>query len=63
MCGNHTTARQLLAEGRRIFDRAGSHEQTCDYAVPWSRLNVFISRLAARLGGETTAVAAQEADL
>ncbi len=45
----------------RIFDRAGSHEQTSDYAVPWWRLNVFTSLLAARLGDETTAVAAQDA--
>ncbi|MER6487181.1 hypothetical protein V6P99_37490 [Streptomyces virginiae] len=24
--GDHTTARQFLAEGRRVFDRASSHE-------------------------------------
>ncbi|MFJ7592993.1 helix-turn-helix domain-containing protein [Streptomyces sp. NPDC097617] len=59
--GDHATARRLLAEGRRIFDRAGSHEQTSDYAVPFWRLNVFTSLLAARLGDETTAVAAQDA--
>ncbi|MFA7768257.1 helix-turn-helix domain-containing protein [Streptomyces sp. NPDC048723] len=59
--GDHTTARQLLAEGRRIFDEAGSHEQTSDYAVPWWRVNVFVSLLAARLGDETTAVEAQDA--
>nr|WP_053706819.1 hypothetical protein [Streptomyces sp. WM6373] len=59
--GNHTTAHRLLAEGRRIFDRAGSYEQTSDYAVPHWRLNVFTSLLAARLGDETTAVAAQDA--
>ncbi|MFC9816345.1 XRE family transcriptional regulator [Streptomyces virginiae] len=44
--GDHTTARRLFAEGRRVFDRAGSHEQTSD-AVPHWRLNVFISLLAA----------------
>ncbi|MEV7562691.1 hypothetical protein [Streptomyces sp. NPDC089795] len=38
--GDHTTARQLLAGGRRIFDRAGSHEQSSDYAVPHWRVNV-----------------------
>ncbi|WP_030729500.1 helix-turn-helix domain-containing protein [Streptomyces sp. NRRL S-237] len=59
--GDRTTARRLLAEGRRVFDRAGSHEQTSDYAVPHWRVNVFVSLLAARLGDETTAVAAQDA--
>ncbi|MGA5253434.1 XRE family transcriptional regulator, partial [Streptomyces pseudogriseolus] len=55
--GDHATARKLLADGRHVFDRAGSHEQTSDYAVPWWRVNVFISLLAARLGDEATAVA------
>ncbi|MBT2403547.1 MULTISPECIES: helix-turn-helix domain-containing protein [unclassified Streptomyces] len=59
--GDHATARKLLTDGRRVFDQAGSHEQTSDYAVPWWRVNVFISLLAARLGDEATAVAAQEA--
>ncbi|MFD7788518.1 hypothetical protein ACFV4Q_36350 [Streptomyces nojiriensis] len=59
--GDHTTARRMLAEGRRIFDRADSHEQTSDSAVPWWRVNVFVSLLAVRLGDETTAVAAQDA--
>lgn len=59
--GDHTTARRLLAQGRRVFDRAGSHEQISDYAVPHWRLSVFTSLLAARLGDETTAVAAQNA--
>ncbi|MFE5562891.1 helix-turn-helix domain-containing protein [Streptomyces sp. NPDC056544] len=59
--GDHTTARQLLTQGRRIFEQAGSHEQTSDYAVPYWRVNVFTSLLAARLGDETTAVAAQDA--
>ncbi|MFF3089996.1 hypothetical protein ACFVRB_33915 [Streptomyces nojiriensis] len=44
-------------QGRRIY-RAGSHEQTSDYAVPFWRVNVFVSLLAARFGDETTAVAA-----
>ncbi|MEC4576522.1 XRE family transcriptional regulator [Streptomyces sp. CMAA1738] len=59
--GDHTTAHRLLAEGRRVFDRAGSYEQTSDCAVPHWRVNVFTSLLAARLGDETTAVAAQDA--
>lgn len=59
--GDDKTARALMEEGRRIFDRAGSYAQTSDYAVPWWRMNVFVSLLAARLGDETTAVEAQEA--
>ncbi|MET9375705.1 helix-turn-helix transcriptional regulator [Streptomyces sp. NPDC002992] len=59
--GDHDTARHLMERGRRVFDAAGSHEQTSDYAVPWWRMNVFMSLLAARLGDETTAVEAQEA--
>ncbi|MEV4868458.1 helix-turn-helix domain-containing protein [Streptomyces syringium] len=59
--GDFDTARRLMNEGRRVFDKAGSYEQTSDYAVPWWRMNVFISLLAARLGDETTAVDAQEA--
>ncbi|GAA2639925.1 hypothetical protein GCM10010425_50520 [Streptomyces spororaveus] len=43
--GDHTTARQLLTRGRRIFDRAGSHDQTSDDAVPHWRLDVFTSLL------------------
>lgn len=59
--GDHDTARHLMERGRRVFDAAGSHEQTSDYAVPWWRMNVFMSLLAARLGDEITAVEAQEA--
>ncbi|MFJ7127788.1 helix-turn-helix domain-containing protein [Streptomyces sp. NPDC098101] len=59
--GDRDTARHLMDQGRRIFDSAGSHEQTSDYAVPWWRMNVFMSLLAARLGDEATAVDAQEA--
>ncbi|MBW1604258.1 helix-turn-helix transcriptional regulator [Streptomyces sp. JJ66] len=59
--GDHTTARKLMDEGRRVFDAAASYEQTSDYAVPWWRMNVFTSLLAARLGDESAAVAAQEA--
>ncbi|MFG3499475.1 helix-turn-helix domain-containing protein [Streptomyces sp. NPDC047928] len=59
--GDSKTARRLMDDGRRVFDKAGSSEQTSDYAVPWWRMNVFVSLLAARLGDESTAVAAQEA--
>ncbi len=59
--GDDGTARHLLTQGRHVFDKAASYEQTSDYAVPWWRMNVFISLLAARLGDEGTAVAAQEA--
>ncbi|MFD8966617.1 helix-turn-helix domain-containing protein [Streptomyces sp. NPDC059568] len=59
--GDFTTARTLMNNGRRMFDTAGSYEQTSDYAVPWWRMNVFVSLLAARLGDETTAVEAQDA--
>ncbi|AJT65053.1 helix-turn-helix domain-containing protein [Streptomyces chattanoogensis] len=59
--GDHATARKLMDQGRRVFDKAASYEQTSDYAVPWWRMNVFVSLLAARLGDEGTAVAAQDA--
>ncbi|WP_147129940.1 helix-turn-helix domain-containing protein [Nocardia ninae] len=58
--GDTGTARRLIADGRRAFDRSGSDEQTSDYAVPWWRVNVFLSLLAARLGDERTAVRAQD---
>ncbi|WP_371586947.1 hypothetical protein [Streptomyces virginiae] len=51
----------VFAEGRRIFDRVGSHEQTSGYAVPFWRINVFTSLLAARIGDQiTTVVAARD---
>lgn len=59
--GDRDKARSLLVDGRRVFDKVGSDEQTSDYAVPWWRMNVFISLLAARLGDERTAVEAQDA--
>ncbi|MGW2206020.1 helix-turn-helix domain-containing protein [Streptomyces sp. NPDC001774] len=58
--GDKASAACLADEGRRIFDRIGSYEQTSDYAVPWWRMNVFLSLLLARLGDEKGAVAAQE---
>lgn len=59
--GDVGRARALMAEGRRLHDVVGSHEQTSDYAVPYWRMNVFASLLAARLGDEGAALAAQEA--
>jgi transcriptional regulator with XRE-family HTH domain len=59
--GDRGTALRLVDDGRRIFDKAGSYEQTSDYAVPWWRMNVFLSLLLARLGDERGAVEAQEA--
>ncbi|MFJ3906240.1 helix-turn-helix domain-containing protein [Streptomyces sp. NPDC090025] len=59
--GDHEAARRLADEGRRIFDKVASHEQTSDYAVPWWRMNVFLSLLSARLGDESGAVEAQDA--
>lgn len=58
--GDEATARTLLEQGRRLFDKVESDEQSSDYAVPWWRLNVFVSLLAARLGDERTAVTAQD---
>ncbi|MGH3565201.1 MAG: helix-turn-helix domain-containing protein [Pseudonocardia sp.] len=58
--GDHGSARRLLLEGRRLHDAVGSHEQTSDYAVPEWRMGVFCSLLAARLGDEPAALAAQD---
>ncbi|MFG2710271.1 helix-turn-helix domain-containing protein [Streptomyces goshikiensis] len=58
--GDRATALDLDTKGRLIFDKAGSHEQTSDYTVPYWRLNVFRSLLLARLGDEKGAVAAQD---
>ncbi|MBB6435525.1 helix-turn-helix domain-containing protein [Streptomyces candidus] len=58
--GDTATAVDLADQGRRVFDTAGSHEQTSDYAVPYWRLNVFRSLLLARLGDERGAAAAQD---
>ncbi|KOT83595.1 DNA-binding protein [Streptomyces rimosus subsp. pseudoverticillatus] len=58
--GDRATAVHLADHGRRLFDRVGSHEQTSDYAVPWWRMNVFLSLLLARVGDEKKAAKAQE---
>ncbi|MDQ3763836.1 MAG: helix-turn-helix domain-containing protein [Actinomycetota bacterium] len=58
--GDAHTAMQLLDEGRRVFDAAGSDDAESDYAVPWWRFNVFISLMAARLGEEHLALQAQD---
>ncbi|WP_018655793.1 helix-turn-helix domain-containing protein [Actinomadura flavalba] len=61
--GNDEQAWRLAREGRRIFDSVGSEDQTSDYAVPFWRMNVFLSLLAARLGNENEAMRAQDAAL
>lgn len=62
LSGDSQAARELLAQGRRVFDAAGSADgEESDYAVPWWRMNVFTSLLAARLGDEPLAVEAQDA--
>ncbi len=58
--GDKATALALVEKGQRVFDSAGSYEQTSDYAVPWWRMNVFTSLLLARLGEEKKAVEAQD---
>jgi transcriptional regulator with XRE-family HTH domain len=61
LSGDGQAARELLAQGRRVFDAAGSGDgEESDYAVPWWRMNVFTSLLAARLGDEPLAVRAQD---
>ncbi|MFE5854082.1 helix-turn-helix domain-containing protein [Streptomyces sp. NPDC056500] len=59
--GDSETAHGMLDRGLRLFDQVGSHEQTSDYAVPWWRMSIFVSLLAARLGDEGVAVEAQDA--
>ena len=62
LSGDGQAARDLLAQGRRVFDAAGSGDgEESDYAVPWWRMNVFTSLLAARLGDEPLAIRAQDA--
>ncbi len=57
--GDHAHALELVDDGRRAFDTAGSDDAPSDYAVPWWRFNVFISLLAARMGDEQLADQAQ----
>ncbi|WP_036527093.1 helix-turn-helix domain-containing protein [Nocardia sp. CNY236] len=58
--GDVRTAHELIDTGRREFDVSYSEEQTSDYAVPWWRVNVFLSLLAARIADERLAVKAQD---
>ncbi|MPY98541.1 MAG: helix-turn-helix domain-containing protein [Actinophytocola sp.] len=58
--GDRDTALTRLDEGRRAFDHAGSDDAESDYAVPWWRMNVFISLMAARLGEDAIALDAQD---
>ncbi len=60
LAGDLDTGRKLIDVGRREFDVSYSDEQTSDYAVPWWRMNVFLSLLAARLGDERFASRAQQ---
>lgn len=62
LSGDGQAARELFARGRRVFDTAGSGDgEESDHAVPWWRMNIFTSLLAARLGDEPLAVEAQDA--
>jgi transcriptional regulator with XRE-family HTH domain len=61
--GEKQMALKLMDDGRRVFDAAGSHEQTSDYAIPEWRMAVFTSLLLARLGEERMALEAQETAL
>ncbi|MGA8112476.1 MAG: helix-turn-helix transcriptional regulator [Actinocatenispora sp.] len=64
IAGDRASALELVDEGRHVFDVAGSSaDESSDYAVPWWRMNVFISLLAARLGDEHLADEAQRAAL
>lgn len=58
--GDRDTALTLLDDGRRAFDHAGSDDAESDYAVPWWRMNVFVSLMAARLGEDRIALDAQD---
>jgi transcriptional regulator with XRE-family HTH domain len=59
--GDRRAALDLLAQGRRVFDAAGSADgDPSDYAVPWWRMSVFTSLLAARLGDERLATQARD---
>jgi hypothetical protein len=58
--GDNGTALELLQDGRRVFDTAGSDDAESDYAVPWWRFNIFVSLMAARLGEERLALQAQD---
>jgi hypothetical protein len=61
MRGDRETALRMLTAARRAFDVAGSEDgDPSDYAVPWWRMNVFTSLLAARLGDERLAAQAQD---
>lgn len=58
--GDERTALKALEQADRVFQRAGSHEQVSDFAVPEWRYWTFVSMLLSRLGHDG-AVEAQEA--
>ncbi len=57
---NRRASLDLLEEGRRVFDVAGSPDQESDFAVPGWRMAIFSSLLLARLGDEHQASDAQD---
>jgi hypothetical protein len=62
LLGDTSTAYEMLGAGRTTFEKAASADDAIsDYAVPWWRMQVFSSLLAARLGDERAALAAQDA--
>lgn len=60
--GDHATALQHLADGRRLFDQAGSYGQVSDFAVPEWRMATFTSMLLSRMGHPRAVDAQEEAD-
>ena len=61
IAGDSGAALRLLDQARAVFDSAASPDsEISDTAVPWWRMNVFTSLLAARLGHEGLAVKAQD---
>jgi hypothetical protein len=60
--GDRAAALDLLQEGRRVFDVAGSYEQVSDFAVPEWRMATFTSMLLSRLGDRSATDAQDWAD-
>ncbi|NJC72412.1 helix-turn-helix transcriptional regulator [Planosporangium thailandense] len=60
--GDRTGALRLLDDARRMFDVAGSSEQTSDFAIPEWRFHTFASMLLSRLGDPAAAAEQDAAD-
>jgi hypothetical protein len=60
--GDRGAALDLLEEGWRVFDVAGSYEQVSDFAVPEWRMATFTSMLLSRLGDPEATDAQEWAD-